>query len=92
MLVVRGLVLARNRFKEIDARTSFNLFRRQIHIKMERAPARVPHRHGRDEYLASRQDDAGRHDNVTDCPVFIIEVKIVYRSDIRIDRCDRVIG
>lgn len=91
MLVVFGLVTAGDRFIEINAGTARDLLGREIHIEVQQAPGRMTQNQRRDENFASREDQPGGHDNVTDGPLLIVEVKIMHLSDIRIERGDRVL-
>ena len=77
---------------KINAGTALDLLRSQIHIEVQRAPGRMPQSHWRDQNFASRKDESGGDDNVTDRPLFIVEVEIIHCADIRIECCDRVLA
>jgi hypothetical protein len=70
------LVLPRDRFMEINAGTVLDLVPGQIHINVQRAPGRMPQSQGRDQYLASGEDDAGCNDDVADGPLLVIKIEI----------------
>ena len=75
---------------EFNAGTVLHLFPGQVDINMQRAPCGIPQSQGRDQYLASGEDDACSNDDVADGPVLVIKIEIADRSDICVDGSDRV--
>ena len=84
------LVLPGDRFVEIHAGTVLHLFPSQVYIKVQRAPGGMTQGQGRDQYLASGEDDAGCNNDVADGPVLVIKIEIADGSDICVDCSDRV--
>ncbi|MDQ2799497.1 MAG: hypothetical protein M3Y13_07640 [Armatimonadota bacterium] len=75
---------------EIDAGAVLDLFPGQIHLQMQRAPRRMPQGYRRDEDFFPREQNAGRHHDIADDPLTVIEVKIVHVSNIGIDGRDGI--
>ena len=69
-------MLPRHGFMEINAGTVLHLFPGEIHINVQRAPGGMTQSQGRDQYLASGEDDAGCNDDVADGPLLVIEIEI----------------
>jgi len=86
------LVLPGDRFVKIHAGTVLHLFPSQVYIKVQRAPGGMTQGQGRDQYLASGEDDAGCNNDVADGPVLVIKIEIADGSDICVDCSDRVPG
>lgn len=85
MSVVFHFMLPGDRLMEFNAGTVLHLFPGQVDMDMQRAPCGISQSKGRDQYLASGEDDACSHDDVADGPVLIIKIEILDRSDICID-------
>ena len=86
------LVLPGDRFVEINAGTVLHLFPGQVDMEVQWAPGGMTQGQGRDQYLASGEDDAGCNNDVADGPLRVIKIEIADGSDICVDCSDRVPG
>jgi hypothetical protein len=81
-------VLPGDRLVRVDVGTLLNLPFRQRHIQPLGLPVRMDYGDWRDQHSPAAKPAAGFHRQVADGPCLIVEIELIYTSEIAVRRSD----